>query len=79
MPRGHGDLSKAAFMTQGEIDKSVVISDPSQPDSPIIYVSEEFEVQTGYPPEDVNRHAIRALTHFRCSLPDITLRRGAEP
>lgn len=31
---------------------SVVISNPAHPDNPMIYVSEEFEVQTGYPPEE---------------------------
>lgn len=53
MPDGHGDLSKAALLTKAEREKSVVIADPSRPDLPIIYVSEEFEKQTGYPPEEV--------------------------
>ena len=50
---GHGDASKAALLTAGEREKSVVISDPSRPDMPIIFVSDEFEKQTGYPPEEV--------------------------
>lgn len=50
---GHGDASKAALLTAEECEKSVVISDPSRPDSPIIFVSDEFETQTGYPPEEV--------------------------
>jgi PAS domain S-box-containing protein len=32
---------------------SVVVSNPALPDNPIIYVSDEFEAQTGYPPEEV--------------------------
>lgn len=50
---GHGDISKAALLTEGERTKSVVICDPSRPDMPMIFVSDEFEAQTGYPPEEV--------------------------
>jgi PAS domain S-box-containing protein len=49
----HGDASKATLLADDEREKSVVISDPSRPDMPIIFVSDEFEKQTGYPPEDV--------------------------
>lgn len=52
-PAGHGDQSTADLLTREERAKSVVISDPSRPDMPIIFVSEEFETQTGYPPEEV--------------------------
>ena len=52
MSDGHGDVDKAALLTEGERAKSVVISDPSRPDMPMIYVSDEFEAQTGYPPEE---------------------------
>jgi PAS domain S-box-containing protein len=52
MPKGHGDIAKADLLTVEEREKSVVISDPSRPDNPMIYVSEEFETQTGYPPEE---------------------------
>jgi PAS domain S-box-containing protein len=52
MPDGHGDLSKAHLLNEQEREKSVVIVDPSRPDQPIIYVSEAFEAQTGYPPEE---------------------------
>jgi PAS domain S-box-containing protein len=31
-----------------EVEMSVVFSDPSLPDNPMVYVSEEFERQTGY-------------------------------
>ncbi len=50
---GHGDVSKIGLLTDEEREQSVVISDPSRPGMPIIYVSEQFEVQTGYPPEEV--------------------------
>jgi PAS domain S-box-containing protein len=53
MPCGHGDIAKGALLSAEEREKSVVISDPSRPDNPMIYVSEEFETQTGYPPEEV--------------------------
>ncbi|MGP1355112.1 PAS domain-containing protein [Roseicyclus sp.] len=36
------------LLEQDEQDMSVVISDPSLPDNPMIYLSEEFERQTGY-------------------------------
>ena len=35
-----------------EQDMSVVFSDPHRPDNPMIYVSEEFERQTGYAVEE---------------------------
>lgn len=35
-----------------EMEMSVVISDPSLPDNPMIYVSDEFEKQTGYTAEE---------------------------
>jgi PAS domain S-box-containing protein len=50
---GHGDTSKAAMLTDDEREKSVVISDPALPDTPIIYTSDDFEEQTGYPPQEV--------------------------
>jgi PAS domain S-box-containing protein len=53
MADGHGDLTKKALLDDEETDRSVVISDPSLPGMPIIYVSEEFEAQTGYPPAEV--------------------------
>lgn len=53
MPQGHGDVEKAVLLTPEEREQSVVITDPGRPDNPVIFVSEEFEKQTGYPPEDV--------------------------
>ena len=35
-----------------EVAMSVVFSDPSLPDNPMIYVSDEFEAQTGYAAEE---------------------------
>ena len=53
MSHGHGDVAKAALLTENEREQSVVITDPSLPGNPIIFVSDEFEKQTGYPPEEV--------------------------
>lgn len=53
MTTGFGDLTRADLLTPEERVQSVVISDPSEPDMPVIFVSEEFETQTGYAPEDV--------------------------
>jgi len=52
MAKGHGDTHKAALLTEEERAQSVVISDPSLPDNPVIFVSDEFETQTGYPPSE---------------------------
>ncbi len=37
-----------ALLDPEEAEKSVVITDPHLPDNPMIFVSEEFERQTGY-------------------------------
>jgi PAS domain S-box-containing protein len=50
---GHGEATTAELLTAGERAKSVVISDPSRPDMPIVFVSDEFEMQTGYAPDEV--------------------------
>ncbi len=42
-----------AMLDSDERSMSVVITNPALPDNPMIYVSEEFEGQTGYPPEEV--------------------------
>ena len=62
------------LLEEDEIEMSVVFSDPSLPDNPMIFVSEEFEMQTGYSPQeaigrncrflqgpDTNPHAIEAI------------------
>lgn len=63
-----------ALLEQDENEMSVVFSDPSLPDNPMIYVSEEFEIQTGYSADeaigrncrflqgpDTNPYAIEAI------------------
>ena len=63
-----------SLLEKDEQDMSVVFSDPNAPDNPMIYVSEEFEAQTGYSPEEAvgyncrflqgpetNPHAIEAI------------------
>lgn len=49
---GHGDTAMAGYLTPEERERSVVITDPFRPDNPIIFVSDEFERQTGFPPEE---------------------------
>ena len=59
-----------------EAEMSVVFVDPHLPDSPMIYVSDEFEAQTGYSPEeaigrncrflqgpDTNPDTVQAIRH----------------
>ena len=38
-----------SLLEADEVEMSVVFSDPSLPDNPMIFVSEEFERQTGFP------------------------------
>jgi len=52
MTKGHGDVTKAALLTEKEREQSVVITNPALPDNPMIFVSEEFEAQTGYSPKE---------------------------
>lgn len=62
------------FLEPDEAEMSVVFSDPHLPDNPMIFVSEEFERQTGYSAdeavgrncrflqgEDTDPHAIEAI------------------
>ena len=44
--RDRGSLR--SLLEADEAEMSVVFSDPSSPDNPMIYVSEEFERQTGF-------------------------------
>jgi PAS domain S-box-containing protein len=53
MSQGHGDVDKAALLLPEEREQSVVITDPALPDNPVIFVSDEFEKQTGYTAQDV--------------------------
>lgn len=63
-----------SLLEADELEMSVVISDPALPDNPMIFVSEEFEKQTGYSVEEslgrncrflqgksTNAHAIEAV------------------
>ena len=63
-----------SLLEDDEVEMSVVFSDPSVPDNPMIFVSDEFEDQTGYSPEesigrncrflqgaDTDPHAIEAI------------------
>jgi PAS domain S-box-containing protein len=63
-----------SLLENDETEMSVVFSDPSLPDNPMIFVSDEFETQTGYAPEeaigrncrflqgpDTNPHAVEAI------------------
>lgn len=77
MPKSRTDeRALRALLQDDETEMSVVISDPSQPDNPMIYVSDEFEAQTGYSPaeavgrncrflqgEDTSPHAVEAIRH----------------
>lgn len=49
------------IMTAEERRKSCVITDPNQPDNPIVYVTPEFEAQTGYRREEVLGRNCRLL------------------
>lgn len=73
------DKSQAEFrflLEDDETEMSVVFSDPSLPDNPMIFVSDEFELQTGYSAAeavgrncrflqgaDTNLHAVEAIRH----------------
>ena len=52
MSNGHGDVAKAALLTEEEREQSVVITNPALPDNPMIFITDEFETQTGYSPEE---------------------------
>jgi PAS domain S-box-containing protein len=63
-----------SLLEEDEIEMSVVFSDPHLPDNPMIFVSDEFEAQTGYSSDEAigrncrflqgpetNPHAIEAI------------------
>lgn len=63
-----------SLLERDEVEMSVVFSDPHSPDNPMIFVSDEFETQTGYSPDEAvgrncrflqgpetNPHAIEAI------------------
>ena len=49
---GYGDTSKADLLVKEELEQSVVVTDPSLPDNPMIFITSEFEKQTGYSPDE---------------------------
>jgi PAS domain S-box-containing protein len=70
------DAELRGFLEADEVEMSVVFSNPSLPDNPMIYVSEEFERQTGYSVEealgrncrflqgtDTDPNAVKAIRH----------------
>ncbi len=55
MPLAKTNMDQDAFrglLEEDEAEMSVVFSDPYRPDNPMIYVSDEFERQTGYSPDE---------------------------
>ena len=49
---GHGERGPAGYLSEAELAQSIVISDPGRSGNPIVYVSDEFEAQTGYAPDE---------------------------
>lgn len=55
MPAATSNMDQDALrglLEADEAEMSVVFSDPNLPDNPMIFVSDEFEAQTGYTPEE---------------------------
>jgi PAS domain S-box-containing protein len=50
-----------ALLDPEEAEKSVVITDPHLPDNPMIFVSDEFERQTGYSADEALGRNCRML------------------
>lgn len=48
-----GISQRPLFSVRRREKKALSFRTPSRPDNPMIYVSEEFETQTGYPPDEV--------------------------
>ncbi|TVR46989.1 MAG: PAS domain-containing protein [Rhodobacteraceae bacterium] len=46
------EMALRSLLEEDEAEMSVVFSDPHQPDNPMIFVSDEFQAQTGYTPEE---------------------------
>ena len=61
MLTGKGDLNAAKPLTEEERKRCLVISDATKPDMPIIFMSDQFEEQTGYSEDDVIGHNCRFL------------------
>jgi len=52
MPTVHDPAYLRSLLEADEAEMSVVFSNPALPDNPMIFVSDEFEAQTGYSPEE---------------------------
>jgi PAS domain S-box-containing protein len=50
-----------SLLEADELEMSVVVTDPNLPDNPMIFVSEEFEAQTGYTVEEATGKNCRFL------------------
>jgi len=50
-----------SLLEHDEVEMSVVFSDPHLPDNPMIFVSDEFEGQTGYSPDEATGQNCRFL------------------
>ena len=55
------DAFLRTLLEEDEREMSVVFSDPAKPQNPMIFVSEEFERQTGYTAEEVIGRNCRLL------------------
>ncbi len=58
---GYGDGKAAAFLSEEERQRCLVIADASCDDMPIIYMSYQFEEQTGFSESDVLERNCRFL------------------
>jgi len=80
------DEELTGLLLADEVEMSVVISNPMLPDNPMIYVSEAFERQTGYPAAeaigrncrflqgpDTNLDAVQAIRHALAAQTSFTI------
>jgi PAS domain S-box-containing protein len=58
---GYGDKKAATFLSEEERKRSLVISDATLPGMPIIFMSHQFEEQTGYSENEVLDRSCRFL------------------
>lgn len=62
MPKKDFDEAFFGSLTEGdEVEMCVVFSEPYRPDNPMIFVSDEFEDQTGYTPDEAQGRTCRFL------------------
>lgn len=58
---GQNSADLRGFLEPDEVDMSVVITDPSKPNNPMVFISDEFEQQTGYTPASLLGQNCRVL------------------